>query len=75
MVVVDGGHAEEHEDDGLGGAAQHLHGVLERCLGLGANVALHVVLHGDAAEGDAGRDKGNNNKKSRLKTATWPKSS
>ncbi len=28
VVVVDGGHAEEHEDDGLGRAAQHLHGVL-----------------------------------------------
>ena len=56
MVVVDGGHAQEHEDDGLAGPGQHLHGVLQGGLGLGADVALHVVLHRDAAEGDAGRN-------------------
>lgn len=32
--------------------AEHLEGVLERGLRLGGDVALDVVLHGDAAEGD-----------------------
>ena len=53
VVVVDGGHAEEHEDDGLRARAQHLEAVLEGRLRLGADVPLHVVLHRDAAEGDA----------------------
>ena len=53
MIVVDGCHAEEHEDDGLRGAAQHLHGVLERRLRVGRDVSLHVVLARDAAERDA----------------------
>ena len=57
MVVVYGGHAEEHEDDRLAGSAQHLHGVLERRLRLGADVALHVVLHRDAAKCDPEKDK------------------
>ena len=52
MVVVNGRNAEEHEDDGLGGAAQHLHGVLKRRLRVGGDVALHVVLASDAAECD-----------------------
>ena len=55
MVVVDGGHAQEHEDDRLARAAQHLHRVFQRRLRFGADVALHVVLHGDAAESDAER--------------------
>ena len=32
--------------------AEHLEGVLERRLRLGRDVALDVVLHGYAAEGD-----------------------
>jgi len=49
---VNGCDAEEHEDDGLGGAAQHLHGVLQRRLRVGRDVALHIVLASYAAECD-----------------------
>lgn len=54
VVVLDGGHAEEHEDDGLRGAGQHLQGVLDGRVRLVRDVRLDVVLHSDAAEGDAG---------------------
>ena len=53
MVVVDGGDTQEHEDDGLRGSGQHLHGILQRRLRVGRNVSLDVVLASDAAEGDA----------------------
>ena len=54
MFVVDGRHSQKHEDDGLGGRAQHFQAVLQSGLGFGANVPLDVVLHRDAAEGDTG---------------------
>ena len=54
VVVVDRGHAQEHEDDRLRAGAQHLQSVLQRRLGFRADVPLHVVLHRDAAERDAG---------------------
>ena len=57
MAVVDRGQAEEHEDDRLRGAAQHLHGVLHRRVGLVRDVRLHVVLHRDPAERDPAKDK------------------
>ena len=44
VVVVDGRHAEEHEDGRLGAARQHLHGVLDRRLRLARHVALHIIL-------------------------------
>lgn len=53
--ALDGGDAEEHEDDGLRGRGQHLHGVLNGGVGLTRDVLFHVVLHRDAAEGDAGK--------------------
>ena len=52
MFIMDGGHAQEHEDDGLGGAGQHLHGVLDCCLRLVGHVSLYIILHGDATECD-----------------------
>ena len=53
VIVVNGGNAEEHEDDRFRGAAQHLHGVLQGRLRVGGNVSLDVVLASDAAECDA----------------------
>lgn len=55
MSALDGGDAEEHEDDGLRGRGQHLHGVFDGRVGFARDVLLHVVLHGDAAERDAGK--------------------
>ena len=52
MVVVHRVDAQEHEDDRLRAARQHLHSVLDRRVRLGRDVALHVVLHRDAAECD-----------------------
>ena len=55
MVVVDGGDTQEHEDDRLRRAGQHLHRVLQRRLRVGRDVSLDVVLAGDATEGNAGK--------------------
>ena len=55
MIVVNGGHAQEHEDDRLRGGAQHLQGVLQRRLRLGRDVALDIILHCDATECDPGK--------------------
>ena len=52
VLVVDGVDAEEHEDDGLRTAAQHLHCVLDGRVRLGRYVALHVILHRYPAESD-----------------------
>ena len=52
VLIVDRVDAEEHEDDRFRAAAQHLHGVLDGRMRLGRYVALHVVLHRYAAEGD-----------------------
>jgi hypothetical protein len=54
VVVMNRGDPKEHEDDGLRRAREHFHRVLHRRLRLGADVPLHVVLHRDAAKGDAG---------------------
>ena len=53
MVVVNGGHAQEHEDDRFRRSAQHLHGILQRRLRVGRDVPLDVVLAGDAAKCDS----------------------
>jgi hypothetical protein len=45
VLVVNGGHAQEHEDDRLGAARQHLHRVLDRRLRVARYIALHVVLN------------------------------
>jgi arginine utilization protein RocB len=52
---VNRGDAEEHENNGLGRAAQHLERVLKRRLRLRRYVALDVVFHSDATEGNAGK--------------------
>ena len=52
MLIVDGVDAQEHEDDGLGAAAQHFHGVFNCSVRLWRNVAFHVILHRDAAKRD-----------------------
>ena len=45
VLVVDGGHAQEHEDHRLGAARQHLHPVLNRRLRAARHVSFHVVLY------------------------------
>lgn len=45
MVLVDSRNTEEHENDRLRAAAQHLHGVLDGRVRLVGDVRLHVVLH------------------------------
>ena len=45
MVVVHGGHAQQHEDDGLAAGGEHLHRVLDGGVRLGRHVRDHVVLH------------------------------
>lgn len=52
--VVDSGHTEEHEYDGLRAAGQHFHCVLDGGVRLVRYIGLHVILHGNAAEGDPG---------------------
>ena len=42
---------QEHEDDSFRGATQHLHCVLDGCMGFVGYVCLDIVLHRDAAEG------------------------
>lgn len=49
-MLVDCCHTEEHEDDGLGRTAQHLHGIFYCRVRLVGYVCLHVVLHRDTAE-------------------------
>lgn len=53
MIVVNGGHAQKHEDDRFRRSAQHLHRVLQRRLRVGRDVPLDVILAGDAAECDS----------------------
>ena len=45
VLVVDGGDPEEHEDDRLRAARQHLHRVLYRCLRFTRDISLNVVLY------------------------------
>lgn len=51
-------HAQEHENNGLRGAGQHLQRVFYCRVRFVRNVGLHVVLHCDAAEGDTGGQDG-----------------
>lgn len=55
MPVVDRGHAQEHKDDGFGRRGQHFQRVLDGGVRFVRYVLLDVVLHRDAAEGDAAR--------------------
>ena len=50
VVVIDGGHAKEHEDDGLTQRCQHLHEVLDGRVRLSRDVHFYVLFHYDAAE-------------------------
>ena len=52
VLVVDRVDAEEHENNRLRTAAQHLHGVFDGRVRFGRDVAFHVVFHRDAAERD-----------------------
>ncbi len=45
MLVMYSCYAQEHEDDGLGAARQHLHRVFNSRLRLGRYILLHVVLN------------------------------
>jgi len=53
-ALVDGGDAEEDEDDGLRAVGEHLHGVLHGRHRRRVHVGLDVALARDAAEHDAG---------------------
>lgn len=57
VMVVHGRHPEEHKYDSFRAAWQHFHRVFDRGVRLVRYIRLHVILHGDAAEGDSG-DKG-----------------
>lgn len=57
VMVVHGRHPEEHKYDSFRAAWQHFHRVFDRGVRLVRYIRLHVILHGDAAEGDPG-DKG-----------------
>lgn len=50
MVFIDSGYAEEHKNDGLRRAAQHLHGVLYRRVRFVGYVRFYVIFHCDSAE-------------------------
>lgn len=52
VIVIDCGHAQEHEDDRFRRAGQHLQRILDRCVTLLADVRLDVILHRDPAKGD-----------------------
>lgn len=45
MVLPNGGHAHEDEDEGLTHAAQHLHEVLDGRVGLLGHVLFHILVH------------------------------
>ncbi len=45
VLVVNGGHAQEHEDHRLGATRQHFHRVLDRRLRVARYIALHVILN------------------------------
>ena len=53
VVVVDGGHAQKHEDNGFWRTGQHFHGVLQSGLRVGGNIALNIIFASNAAECDA----------------------
>ena len=53
MLIIDGIHTQEHEDDRLRAAAQHFHGVLDGCVRFRRYVAFNIVLHGDATKCDS----------------------
>ena len=50
MLIIDGIHTQEHEDDRLRAADQHFHGVLDGCVRFRRYVAFNIVLHGDATK-------------------------
>lgn len=53
VLIIDGIHTQEHEDDRLRAAAQHFHGVLDGCVRFRRYVAFNIVLHGDATKCDS----------------------
>lgn len=55
VVLPDGGHAHEDEDEGLADAAQHLHEVLDGRVGCLGHVFFHVLLHCHCACGDSAK--------------------
>lgn len=55
MGVINRIDTQEHEDNGFGTAAQHLHGVLDGCMRFGRDIAFDVIFHRDAAKCDPTR--------------------
>ena len=55
VVLPDGGHAHEDEDQGLADAAQHLHEILDGRVGFLRHVFFHVLIHGHCASCDSTR--------------------
>ena len=53
VVCVEGVDSEEEEDHHLCTVGQHVGGAADGGAGAVRDVLLHVVLHGDATEGDA----------------------
>jgi hypothetical protein len=62
VAVVDGGNTEEHEDDGLRRAAQHLQGIFDRRVRLVRYIGLHVIFHGYTTKSYSAEAKGRRGK-------------
>ena len=55
VVLSNGGHAHEDEDQGLANAAQHLHEVLDGRVGFLRHVLFHILIHGHRTGRDSAR--------------------
>lgn len=55
VVLPDGGHAHEDEDQGLADAAQHLHEILDGRVRLLRHVFFHILIHRHCASSDSAR--------------------
>ena len=55
VVLSNGGHAHEDEDQGLADAAQHLHEILDGRVGLLRYVFFNILIHSHCTGGDSAR--------------------
>ena len=56
VVLPNSGHAHEDEDQGLADTAQHLHEVLDGCVGLLRYVFFHILIHSHCTSSDSARE-------------------
>lgn len=55
MVLPNGGHAHEDEDQGLADTAQHLHEILDGGVGFLRYIFFHVLIHSHCTCSDSAR--------------------